>query len=126
MKNKLILAFTVLMTVSAGAFAFSPAFGGENLYTLTSPELLSGSGSATGGPISNVVPASIVLNPALPAQEQQYTINASYLALINANAASETDSAFGTGFQLGGIIPTRYFVYSASLQGIFAGFERRI
>lgn len=124
MKNKLSLALVALMSIEVSLFAFTPVFGGEDLYTLTSPELLSGSGSAAGGPVSNIVPASIVLNPALTAQEQQYTINLSYLALINASKSSDADKAFGTGFQIGAIIPTRYFVYSGSVQGIFAGFDR--
>ncbi len=124
MKNKLILALTALLALTASCYAFTPVFGGENLYTLTSPELLSGSGSATGGPIFRSVPASIVLNPAIPAREQQNTLNLSYLAMIDTKKPTANAEVFGTGIQLGATIPTNLFVYSGTIQWIMAPFER--
>ncbi len=121
MKRKILL-FASFFCV-AFAFAYNPPLGGEALLRITNPELLGGAASASGGPLSTVVPSSIAYNPALAVLEQRVDIDLSFTALFNTNKTDENDSVFGTAFQAGTIIPTKWFVYSATLQGIFSSFD---
>lgn len=121
MKKKLIL-FAALICTSF-VFAYNPPLGGESLFRLTNPELLGGAASASGGPLLTVIPSSITYNPALSVLEQRVDVDLSFSAMFNTNRKSETDGVFGSAFQAGTIIPTKWFVYSADVQGIFANFD---
>lgn len=129
MKKKLIGAAAAL-ACAANVFAFSfadlynPPFGGQDIFSLSNPALLSGGDSATGGPAFTVLPASIVYNPALPAVEQRVVLNLSYSALFDTNRALDTDPIMGNVFQTGIIVPSRYMVFSGSVQGTFVNFPR--
>ena len=84
MKKILLLAGTALL--ASTLFAYNPPFGGEEMFRLTNPELMSGAASATGGANFTVLPSSIVYNPALPAWEQ------------NNSVQFKQDLNFGRGF----------------------------
>ena len=127
MKKNFLLAALVL--TSASLFAYNPPFGGEDMLRFTNPELLSGSASASGGPLFNTfnkspytVPASIVYNPALTAKEQRSVLNLSAGLLYDSNSDADAASfdTFGWGVQAGLLIPTKYFVFSTSTQALFA------
>lgn len=121
MKKKCTLFATLLC--ASFVFAYNPPLGGESLLKLTNPELLGGAASASGGPLLTVIPSSITYNPALSVLEQRVDVDLSFSAMFNTNKQSESDGVFGAAFQAGTIIPTKWFIYSASLQGVFANFD---
>ncbi len=114
---KTIIACSFFAFASASLFAYNPPFAGEDIYRITSPELLSGGGSATGGPAFTIVPASITYNPSLTAVEQRSIINASLSLMLDGDSYEDTHHGFG--FQIGGVIPTRWAVIAGTLQGVF-------
>lgn len=121
--KKIILTFC-MVAVSAVAFAYNPPFGGEELYRLTSPEMLSGqSSSASGGPDNIIVPSSIVFNPSLPAFTQRTDVDLSCTMLLNTDPVFRDDD-IGFGFQVGTIVPTRVGVFSGTINGVFADFAK--
>ena len=117
MKKKL-LCVAVALCAMASIFAYNPPFAGEDVYRLTSPQLLAGGASATGGPVFVVIPASITYNPALTALEQRVILNLSGDFIFDTNAADGHSEA-GGGFQLGLSIPTKFLVFSGTVQGLF-------
>ncbi|MBO4403750.1 MAG: hypothetical protein J5780_00230 [Treponema sp.] len=125
MKKMLALTALVVMT-AAEIFAYNPPVGGEDLFKWTSPDLIMGGASATGGAFLNVVPPSICYNPALTAREDRTMVDFSGTLFFNSekvNLPGDEDSFFGAGFQLGTIIPTRYYVFTVTGQGLFSGFN---
>ncbi len=117
MKKRLLCVAGALCAV-ASVFAYNPPFGGEDLYRLTSPQLLAGGASASGGPVFTVIPASITYNPALTATEQRSILNLSGNFMFDTDA-DDGDATPGGGFQLGISIPTKFMVFSGSVQGLF-------
>lgn len=111
---------------SAGDFVnvYNPPFGGQDIYKLSNPTMMSGAASASGGPVFSVLPMSITYNPALPSVVQRDVINLSYTAFLDTNRADESDPVFGQMFQGGAIVPTRYFVFAGTVQAAFANFPR--
>ena len=109
---------------AGGLFAYNPPAGGQNLQRLSSPTSLTGAGSAAGGALYEVLPASIFNNPALPAFEQRIILSAGVTAL--------TDSEDGDGdlgdykslalpsLEAGLLVPSRYGVATAMTQFIMA------
>ena len=73
MKKVILAAF--FLAGMAELFAYNPPYGGEDLYRLAHPELMSGAASAAGGPNFTIVPASITYNPALTAGVQRADID---------------------------------------------------
>lgn len=116
MKKTVLLAALSLFT--AASFAYNPPVGGENLYKLSSPVLVSGGDSASGGPLFNIVPASISYNPALTATEQRTVVNLSGNVMFDSRDFS---SSFGWGFQAGLTMPTKFMVFTGTVNGIFSG-----
>lgn len=124
--KKITAIVAAMFTLSAAVFAYNPPVGGEYVYTFTSPQMLSGGASACGGAEFNIVPASIIFNPAITAGEQRTVADLSASVLINTNTndlPGNEDSTLGFGFQLGLIIPTRYTVFTGTVQGLFADFN---
>lgn len=124
---KKITALAVsLFCLTAASFAYNPPVGGEYMYKLTNPEMLSGAASAAGGAEFTIVPSSIVFNPALTAGEQRTVADLSASVLINTNKndlPGNADESVGFGFQLGLIVPSRYTVFTGTMQGLFADFN---
>ena len=112
---KKIIMSVVAAAFSAAVFAYNPPVGGEDLFRLSNPNMLSGSSSsAAGGPSFNVVPASITYNPALPAQTEITTVDLGGSLLINCDK-EDGDKSKGYGFETGVIVPTSF----AAFTGIF-------
>ena len=120
-KNALFLALAVF---SATAFAYNPPAGGEQLTSIAAPELLSGSASASGGALYDIVPASMAYNPAVTVFEQRTMIHLSYTGLFNTLKSSSSDSFYGQAFQIGTIVPTKWTVISSYVQGTFSNIEQ--
>ncbi len=89
--------------------------GGDYIFRITNPELLSGAGSSAGGAFFSSGPSSIAINPALTANDQRIMLNLGYTALFNTGE----DSRFGSGAQVAMLVPSRWGVFSAVLDGIF-------
>ncbi len=109
-----------LLIVCGSVWAYNPPVGSEDIFEFSDPELLSGAGSATGGPLASVVPASITFNPALTALSQRTAVNASYSIAFD----TASDSSFGHFIQLGTILPNRWCVIAATAQATFADMTR--
>jgi len=112
----------VFMTAAAcllagGLFAYNPPAGGQNLLRLSSPTQLTGAASAAGGALYDVLPDSMVTNPALPAFEQRIVLDVGATGLMDGN---DDDGSLGGAFEAGLLIPSRRGVASFLLQGIFA------
>ena len=124
MKKILLLAETALL--ASTLFAYNPPFGGEEMFRLTNPELMSGAASATGGANFTVLPSSIVYNPALPAWEQRVEVDASGTILFNSNKISilgeDSDSSAGFGAELGLMVPTKWFVFTGTTSFLASDF----
>ena len=115
MMRKFLIAASVLCIATAG-FAYNPPISGETLDRLVSPTQLTYGSSSAGGGIFTAAPDAIVWNPALVAFEQRITIDAAYTALISTKSKQHF---FGSAFQSGITIPSKWFVASAVLKGTF-------
>lgn len=109
--------FYVALFSLASAFVYPLDFpvGGDYIFRVTNPELLSGAGSSAGGAFFSSGPSSIVINPALTANDQRIMLNLGYTALFNTGQ----DSRFGSGAQVAMLVPSRWGVFSAVADGIF-------
>ena len=113
------LALAAVFCAAMNLYAYNPPFGGENLFKLTNPDLLSGSASASGGPIFNVVPGSISFNPALASKVERTMLNASGTLLLDVYG-EDGYKGLGGGFQAGAVIPSKWMVFTALAEGIFS------
>ncbi|MFQ3620540.1 MAG: FlgD immunoglobulin-like domain containing protein [Spirochaetales bacterium] len=96
-----------LLAIGSLLFAeYTPPDGGEDLYHLFSPTFLAGGPTFT----SPHIPFSNRLNPAASASLQRNTVDLSYIALTD----PKEDGWKGHVINLGGILPTRYGVFSAT------------
>lgn len=103
--------------MAAYVFAYNPPVGGQTLFNLSSPTQLASASSCAGGGIFMPGADSIAFNPALPALEQRIQLDAAFSALISTN--SDDDRSFNAAFQTGILIPTKRFVASGILNGVF-------
>ncbi|MBP3710131.1 MAG: hypothetical protein J6I73_07015 [Treponema sp.] len=110
--------FTVasMLCIATATFAYNPPISGETLDRLVSPTQLTYGSSSAGGGIFTAAPDAIVWNPALVAFEQRITIDAAYTALISTKSEQRF---FGSAFQGGITIPSKWFIASAVLKGTF-------
>jgi len=106
---------------AASLAAYNPPVNGENFLELSSPKTLTEAASVTGGALFLASPDSLIVNPALTAGEQRTELNLGYTALVSSNEAN--NSKFGSAFQLGFLYPTKWYVYSAYLNGTFVPFQ---
>ena len=112
--RKSIFIFTMIFTAFSG-FAYNQTANGKGIFEFTSPRLISSASSVAGGGLKGITSSSIVLNPALIAGEQRWTLDLDYSAFIE----TSQESSYGQGLQLGMIMPSRFGVGSVVLQGIF-------
>lgn len=114
---------TVIFTglFAASLAAYNPPVNGENFLELSSPKTLTEAASVTGGALFVASPDSLTVNPALTAGEQRTELNLGYTALVSSNEAN--NSKFGSAFQLGFLYPTKWYVYSAYVNGTFVPFQ---
>lgn len=118
MKNKVVMAAGLLL-LAGSLFAYDPPAGGQNHLRLSSPMALTGANSTAGGSVYDVIPSSVLTNPALPAFEQRVVLDLGGTLLTDKNK-NEDDGTLGGAFQLGISIPTRWCVPTFIAQGLFA------
>ena len=112
--RKIIFSLLIL-ELSCFLFAYNPVANGNNMFEFTNPRLISSASSVAGGGLKGITSSSIVLNPALIAGEQRWTLDLDYSAFIG----SGTKSSYGQGMQVGMIMPSRFGVSSVVVQGLF-------
>ena len=115
MKRKILWTVVVLAAVSV--FAYNPPAGAMNIYRLSAPTQLSSASSSAGGGLFMPGPDAIAFNPALTAFEQRSQLDADFTALISTD--SRDSHKFNAAFQTGIVIPTKRFVASGFLHGVF-------
>ncbi|MCH5289843.1 MAG: hypothetical protein J1E32_08035 [Treponema sp.] len=116
--RKMMIAAGALLTAGS-LFAYNPPSGGQNLLRLSSPFALTGANSAAGGALYEVIPSSVLTNPALSAAEQRISIDAGFTFMTDSNK-NPVGGSTGTAFQLGATFPTRWCVPTFLVQGVFA------
>lgn len=116
----LVILQVILAAFGASSlFAFNPPAGGDSTNTFLSPDLLGGGASVTGGAFGSALPGELAANPALGADEQRITVDASYAALVS----NGNESGLGHILNLGALYPTRWGVISASLNYLTSPFD---
>lgn len=108
--KKITSAIILAGVFLAGAFAYNPPVGAEQLDNLASPTNLSGANSVTGGALFNAGADSILVNPALTAKEQRVNLNVGYTFLYSTEEYSE--SQVGNAAQAAIMIPFKLYVFS--------------
>lgn len=120
MKKKMLMAVGALFAAGS-LFAYNPPAGGQNLLKLSSPFALTSANSTAGGALYDVIPSSVVTNPALPAIEQRIVFDLGFTLMTDSGKINGMkDGDVGTAFQLGATLPTRWCVPTFLLQGVFA------
>lgn len=114
--KKMVFAVTMLWG-AVFVSAYNPPAGGQSLFNLSSPTQLASASSCAGGGIFLPGSDSIAFNPALPALEQRIQLDAAFSALISTQ--TDDSSPFNAAFQTGILIPTKRFVASGVLNGVF-------
>ena len=112
---KRIIMASVAILSAALVFAYNPPVGSQNLFNLSSPTILTSATSSAGGGIFMPGAESISLNPALTALEQRTQLDVGFTALISTNSEESGGAAVQTGI----LIPTKAFVSSGILNGVF-------
>ena len=114
-----VMAAAVLLL--SAVHAYNPPVGNESLFEYSSPAVLSGRLSVTGGALFSAGPDSIIVNPALTAGEQRTALNAGYTFLYSGN--NQNVHQVGSAFQAGILIPFKLYIFSGFLDGNFAEFD---
>ena len=121
--KKILGATLAAAFLGAGAFAYNPPAGGQNVLRLTEPQLIAGANSSAGGGIFGITPTSIINNPALSAWEQRITLDLGATLFVNTNTDEPYDTyganSLGAGFQAGLLIPSRWCVSTVLFQGVW-------
>ncbi|MCX7787779.1 MAG: gliding motility-associated C-terminal domain-containing protein [Spirochaetes bacterium] len=106
MRKNLSLLIVGLFRIFTMYADYTPPNGGEEFYQLLSPFFLS------GGPNfkSQEIPYSSRINPAASSSQQRNTLDLNYVGI----ADPSQDGWKGHMLNLGGILPTRYGVFSAT------------
>ena len=115
MKSKYLFLILLCLCGSVSLFASEKVPGGDIAFRLTDPDLLLSAGSSAGGGFFTSGPTSIIINPALPAGDQRIVLNLGYTTLMK----DEEKFSFGSGMNLGLLIPSRYGVFSSLISGLF-------
>jgi hypothetical protein len=113
---KKLLTICLFAVCTAAAFAYNPPYGGENLEELVMPQLMSGGASASGGALFYAGPEQIAVNPALTAGEQRIVLDLGYTGLME----NVTSFEYGSAFNIGLLVPSRWGVFTGALQGVFS------
>lgn len=118
MRNKFLQKIIIALVITSSCFciyAYNPIANGNNLFEFTSPRMISSASSVAGGGLKGITSASTVVNPALTAGEQRWTLDLDYSAFIG----TSPESSYGQGMQIGLIMPSRFGVGTVVLQGLF-------
>lgn len=116
------IASIMLLTAffAASLAAYNPPVGGEDFCLLASPGNLSGANSVTGGALFDAGAESLIVNPALTANEQRVNLNVGYTFMYSGNQLNS--SKIGSAFQTGILIPFKLYIFSGYVNGTFSPF----
>jgi len=119
--KKLAIALAAVTLGLSALNAYNPPAGADSFYELSSTKSLSGVTSVAGGGVLGYGPDSIVINPALTADEQRIVLNAGYTALVSTDSVNEYKDfgKFGSAVQTGILIPFKMFNLSGYMNGTF-------
>ncbi|HNY22195.1 MAG TPA: FlgD immunoglobulin-like domain containing protein, partial [Treponemataceae bacterium] len=109
--GKICSGIILLSLIATFAFAYDPPAGGESANNFLAARLLGGGANVAGGAFGTALPGERAINPALGADEQRITLDASYAAIFS----STGESGLGHAVNLGILFPTRWSVISGSL-----------
>lgn len=118
--KRIIAVFFLLTTMFSALSAYNPPVGAEKLFEYSGPESLSGNMTVAGGAIFSPGADSIIVNPALMGSQQLAILDLGYTFLHNYN---KDDFRIGNAFQAGVLIPTKIFVFTGYLNGVFFPFD---
>ena len=118
---KKLAAAAAALLFGAGAFAYNPPAGGQNILKITSPELLTGANSTAGGPLFITTPDSVVNNPAITGFNQRNTLDLAGTLLFD---SEDDEHSLGGACSIGLSMATRGCVPTFLVQGIFVPYER--
>lgn len=119
--KKIASVFLLASLCLATMAAYNPPVGGEDFNLLASPLNLSGANSVTGGALFNAGADSLVVNPALTANEQRVNLTAGYTFMYSTNDSNNKKIA--SAFQTGILIPFKLYIFSGYVNGTFSPFE---
>jgi hypothetical protein len=97
--------------------AYNPLPGGEDLFLFGYPGLIAGGLSTAGGGLFNATPASVLLNPALTAPLQRVAADFGWAGFFQDD--DDYEDGAGGAFQLGALFPSKWGVWTASVQAAF-------
>ena len=120
--KKLATAVISALFMLTAVNAYNPPVGTEDLYLVSSPLNISGGLSVTGGGLFNAGSDSLIVNPALAAKEQRINLNLGYTFFYSGGYDSLIHK-IGQAFQLGIMIPTKLYIVSGFVDGIFVGYN---
>lgn len=110
--SKKLLSVLVLLLCCGLVCAYNPPAGGELLYQLVSPQILSNGASAAGGALPYATAEHTAVNPALVAGEQRVVLNVGATGLLG----PDSDAVFGIAGHAGIVIPTKSGVFTGMIQ----------
>lgn len=117
LKAKLFILYLVfLMLFSFNLYSYNAPVGGQTYFNMSSPTQFTSAGSCAGGGLFMPGVGSIFFNPALPGFEQRIQLDLGFSALISTD---KDDRPFNAAFQTGIMIPTKFFVISGVIDGLF-------
>ena len=119
--KKILLTLVAAGLCLSAAYSYNPPAGGEDLNLIASPTNLSGANSVSGGALFDAGSTSIIVNPALTADEQRVNLNAGYTFLYSTEKTNEHQ--IGSSFQAGILIPFKLYVFSGLVNGTFAPYN---
>ena len=119
--KKIASVFLIASLCLATMAAYNPPVGGEDFNLLASPLNLSGANSVTGGALFNAGADSLIVNPALTANEQRVNLTAGYTFMYSTNDSNNKKIA--SAFQTGILIPFKLYIFSGYANGTFVPFE---
>lgn len=115
--RRAFVSFAVLCVLCTAAASYNPPPGGVRLESLASPAQLTSASSSAGGALFLSAPSSAAVNPAIISDEQRITFDAGYTALISFG------ENFGSAFEIGGMLPTKWCCAAVLLRGAFTPFD---
>ena len=119
--KKLLISFSLVLFSSYifAIEAYNPPVGGELFPSLYAPSILGGGISVSGGSLYDTLPATLSLNPALSAGEENPIFDISYILL----AGIKPEKGFGHVFNAGFIYPANWGVIGGSLNFTHVRFD---
>lgn len=119
-KIKNYLFCILICSFMNGVYAYNPPVQGENMTSFLNFNQLTSANSVAGGPLLNINPSSVLVNPALGAYQNRTTIDFGYTGIMTGDELNPYSQSFGTGV----LFPTNWCNISGEFFGIFSDSSR--